>query len=435
MKKVLNFFVGILFVLFFAGYIVTFNDVILLSGKAPTALIASQPKTEKIFAKASYDKKISTESKAVEITYNGKTIFSKTLTLSDMSKKQIEMVGGKRELLQILIGNKENLRNIVNYFYPELYDEVESCVKQYEKKSVDAKAFLKREGDKVTFSYRKEVTGTKVNRLDLFDKIISSEGDVRVELKTEEEKPKVKVDDLKQCSELVACHSTNYFSSPDGRKSNIALAANSIFGLEIVDGEIFSFNSVVGERSEERGYKKAKIISEGKYVEDFGGGVCQVATTIFNALLKAGLDIVESHSHSIPASYVELSKDAMVSYYSDLKMKNVTGYPIFISGYADGDRLTFEIYSKKSDKEILLKSKLIKTIKPPERSIEYGRENKFNLLPGEPFEIERERAGKISELYKEVYIKGELSEIKLIRRDFYPAKAGKYYVYTGEDAE
>ena len=265
-------------------------------------------------------------SKNITITYQNKIIFENETELNPVAIKQAQMLGGTAVLFDTLVSNGENLRNIVNYLYPELFDKIDTVIKGYEKAAVNAKAFIKRDENGVSFSYTDEVRGKEADRYSLFKELFEKE-EKTVELSITETEPRITRNELEKC----------------GRKNNIAVASNSLFGKEIADGEIFSFNETVGERTKERGYEKAKTIVGGKYVEDYGGGVCQVATTIFNALLKAGLTIVESSNHSIAPSYVGISRDAMVSSFSDLKMKNDTGSPIFITGKADGKELLFEI--------------------------------------------------------------------------------------------
>ena len=140
---------------------------------------------------------------------------------------------------------------------------------------------------------------------------------------------------------------TSYPSSTEERKSNIKLAAKSLdYAFVDVGGE-FSFNQTVGARTEKRGYKTAKIIVGGEFVDGVGGGVCQVSTTLYNAVLLAGLKVTEFHAHSLPVSYVAPSFDAMVNSGSaDLKFINNTHNPVYIRAFADDATLTIEIYGE-----------------------------------------------------------------------------------------
>lgn len=123
--------------------------------------------------------------------------------------------------------------------------------------------------------------------------------------------------------------------STEERNENIMLAFSSINGYILEDGKTFSFNKVVGNRNVENGYKPALGYISGELTEVVGGGVCQVSTTLYSAALCAGLTITERTPHSVPVSYIELGQDATVNYMRghmiDLKFKNETGYPIYIT--------------------------------------------------------------------------------------------------------
>ena len=124
--------------------------------------------------------------------------------------------------------------------------------------------------------------------------------------------------------ELMGEYSTSYASSSAARKHNIELAASAVNGAVIGVGEEFSFNVTVGVRSRRRGYLPAPVIVSGKYTTGVGGGVCQVSTTLYNAVLRSGLEVVSVSRHSIPVSYVPRSMDAMVSGATDFRFKNNT---------------------------------------------------------------------------------------------------------------
>lgn len=170
---------------------------------------------------------------------------------------------------------------------------------------------------------------------------------------------------LKERDVLRARFSTDFSGSSKARINNLTLATNALRGVTVYDGEVFSFNEAVGERSEKFGYENAKVIVDGKYVDGVGGGVCQVSTTLYNAALLANLSVVEQHRHTLAVSYVEKSFDAMVSYgYADLKIKNDSGSPIFIVGKVEDDTLTFYIYGEKQTATVERVSVLKKVLKP-----------------------------------------------------------------------
>ena len=164
------------------------------------------------------------------------------------------------------------------------------------------------------------------------------------------------------------CSYTTYFDSKNvARSHNIRLAASLIDGTVVKNGSIFSFNAAVGQRTAERGFKRAAIIENGEFVEGVGGGVCQVSTTLYNAVLLAGCKIVEYHPHSLAVSYVPPSRDAMVSgTFFDLKFKNSTGSTVYLKTVAGERFVTFKIYGRDFGIKYELFSSVTGTIEPPE---------------------------------------------------------------------
>jgi vancomycin resistance protein YoaR len=176
---------------------------------------------------------------------------------------------------------------------------------------------------------------------------------------------------------------TTYFESNPNREHNIALALSKFNGLVIDKGQTVSFNSVVGKRSAERGFLEAKIILDGEFVAGIGGGVCQASTTIFNAILGAGLTVDKSHNHSLALSYVPVGRDAMVSSSADLKFTNNTGSVIYIeTGVTDATENKYgsafvKIYGNKTDIKYKVRSSVTEIplrdgeIDPARKSVTY----------------------------------------------------------------
>ena len=139
---------------------------------------------------------------------------------------------------------------------------------------------------------------------------------------------------------------TSFNSSNKNRSTNIDLAAEAINNHVVFPGETFSFNRVVGKRTVEKGYEKAKVIVRGEYAEDIGGGICQVSSTLFNAVDSAGLKIVQRFSHSRNVSYIPPGRDATVSWYGpDFEFKNIYNQPIIIQARTMGNLLVIKIFS------------------------------------------------------------------------------------------
>lgn len=138
---------------------------------------------------------------------------------------------------------------------------------------------------------------------------------------------------------------TYYNSNLRDRTTNVTLAANAINNVVIKQGQEFSFNRVVGKRTSARGYKKAIIFSGGGQVMGLGGGVCQVSTTVYQAVKKCNFRITERHTHSQRISYATLGNDATVSYGSkDFRFVNNTGGNIYIKASAGGGALSVSFF-------------------------------------------------------------------------------------------
>ena len=224
---------------------------------------------------------------------------------------------------------------------------------------------------------------------------------------------------------------TSYASSSIERKHNIALATKSINGTFIDVGGEFSFNRVVGERSEKRGYKTAKIISYGEFVDGVGGGVCQVSTTLYNACLLADLKVLEYHPHTLPVGYVSPSFDAMVSFgTADLKIKNTTHNPVILYAKADGERVTIKVYGEPLDEKIIRKSVVTEMVNPstPEEFVDDKGEYP-NLLEGEKMTIRYPKQGLRSQGYLIRQRKGKI-RLEKIRTDFYRPIRGLVVIGT-----
>lgn len=171
---------------------------------------------------------------------------------------------------------------------------------------------------------------------------------------------------------LIGKFTTDYSSSGANRASNIELAAKFLDGAVIPPCGILSFNEVVGERTELRGFKSAHVIFEGKFIDGVGGGVCQVSTTLYNAAIRAGLD-TDSQCHSLPVSYVAIGFDAMVSQNADLWILNPFDSPATIRTECKNKKLTVKIYGEKNEWNTGLKfsSETVATYKTDEYETVY----------------------------------------------------------------
>lgn len=200
------------------------------------------------------------------------------------------------------------------------------------------------------------------------DKIVS------FEIPYETAAPDVETEDVNNLGikELVGRGSSRYRGSISSRVYNLALAASRFNGVLVAPGETFSFNNVLGDVSLDTGYKKAYIIKDGKTVLDDGGGVCQVSTTLFRAVLDAGLPVIERRAHAYRVGYYEQDSavgfDATVySPTTDFKFKNNTPGHLLIQTYANtaASSLIFEIYGTSDGRTATTTKPIVTDVSPP----------------------------------------------------------------------
>lgn len=147
---------------------------------------------------------------------------------------------------------------------------------------------------------------------------------------------------------------SSLLTNHQNRTHNIALAAQILNNALVRPGEVFSFNDQVGPRTADQGYRKAPVLMQNGLKDDLGGGVCQLSTSVYNAALKAGLEIVEQASHTLPVAYIAEGKDATVAYgYLDLKFRNNLQYPIAILSSVQDQNLTVRILGNSDDKNMV----------------------------------------------------------------------------------
>ncbi len=213
----------------------------------------------------------------------------------------------------------------------------------------------------------------------------------------------------------LAGYTTYYDSEVAGRCENIRLAASFIDGITVQAYGEFSFNQTVGERSEKRGFRQAKVIAHGQFVEGIGGGVCQVSTTLYNAALYAGLTVTEYHPHSLAVGYVPPSQDAMVSDGCDFRFFNPYDFPVRLEMKSGQGALKARVYGEETGEKWEVSSRLVGRTPPPEPLVVEGEEEKT---------VREGKWGILSESYLEKYEKGVLVDRKLLRKDSYAPTRG-----------
>ncbi len=268
------------------------------------------------------------------------------------------------------------------------------------------------------FTISSEKVGVEIDKVKLLSEIDNAlnSGKKSVTAKFYKVYPKVTKDELVTKTIYRAGFTTSYSNSTTERKHNIKLASQKINGVVLKNGEEFSFNKIVGARTEENGFLPAKIIFNGDFIDGVGGGVCQVSTTLYNACLLSGLKITEQHPHSLSVSYVEPSFDAMVnSITSDLKFVNTTGDKIYIVAKANDSKITISFYGLKQ----LETFERVSVTTNVSKFNEYIYEEDLSLEEGKQVVVRNPKGAIKSEGYLIKYIDGKrVSNVK-IRKDSY----------------
>ncbi len=216
---------------------------------------------------------------------------------------------------------------------------------------------------------------------------------------------------------LISSFSTNYVASNVNRSTNLKIAAQKINGKVLLPGEEFSFNQVVGKRTVEEGYKDAQIYADGGVVDGLAGGICQISSTLYNAVLLANLQITERRNHSYTTSYLEAGKDATVVWGTiDFKFINSRSYPIKIESSVEGGVATFKIHGIKEETEYEVKILPVKT-----QSIPYTTSyiQDPTLAPGQQVVSQAGHPGYKVTTYKELLLNGSVVSKEVITNDTY----------------
>ena len=265
-------------------------------------------------------------------------------------------------------------RDKLSSFLTDYYNSID-------KKPVDA--LFKFDNGRVT-AFRVSEDGQEVDQ-DKIDKDIIFQGrtifylhpkEVRIQIVVKNLKPKITTESANNfgIKELIGVGSSTYYHSIPSRVFNINLAASRLNGALVAPGEIFSFDKTLGDVSAFTGYQQAYVIQNGRTILGDGGGVCQVSTTFFRAILNAGLPVVERHAHSYRVGYYEQDSqpgfDATVYVPSvDLKFRNDTGHYILIQAFSDPNNysLTFYLYGTKDGRAVTISNSVItnETPAPP----------------------------------------------------------------------
>lgn len=193
--------------------------------------------------------------------------------------------------------------------------------------------------------------------------------DTTVKLVGTVEKPKGSTEDFAKVKDLLGTFTTSYSSSAAARCANVANGCSLINGTILYPGDEFSTYETVKPFTSDNGYQMAGSYLNGMVVDSMGGGICQVSTTLYNAVLRSELEVLERNNHSMVVTYVQVSADAAIaeSAGKDFRFKNNTDYPIYIEGITADKKITFNIYGceyRDSNREVSYENEIIQVIQP-----------------------------------------------------------------------
>ncbi len=272
--------------------------------------------------------------------------------------------------------------------------------------------------------------GVKIDDARLLSDVLS--GKSKIEIKVLESEPKFLAKDLEKNVALRSCQSTSFAGSEEGRKFNLKKAMATFNGLVVMPNEVVSFSSVLDRRDDGEPYREAIVIVNGEFTKGVGGGICQASTTIYNAVLMAGLEILEVHRHTLPVGYVEKGFDAMVNDGGiDMRFKNNTDMPIYIKTYAKDSSVFAEVYGTSlGDMWFKKVSEKVRDIEPDEPKIVADVDGKYISrikYKGEFFTEKYAKKGYEVKGYLYTYVGDKVQSIKLVRHEKYASTRAIIY--------
>lgn len=357
---------------------------------------------------AAGDKRWRITSEQVPVTFNAATILDQAYNVGRIGTLE-------ERYAQIQRAAQEGARYVTGFDYDRsavaaLVDVIAGNL-EYPAKDATLDAF---DPNNHTFTFTKEEKGYVIDREALhrdiiaalderaYDRVIIPQGQAI--------EPVVTLSQLKGHFGLISSYTTTTTKDRD-RNTNIAISAEAINGRMVLPGQTMSFNNCTGQRTGAKGYREAGAIAGGVLVDDTGGGVCQTSSTLFNAVVRADLEIVERTAHSWPSSYVEKGEDATVNYPSlDFVFRNNGDFPVFVVAWYADREVTVEIYGRMLDNgmTIDLESTVTKTMKPSDEVIWVEDES---LPVGQTKAGRQKRTGYVVDTFK-VYKDAQGNELE-----------------------
>lgn len=247
---------------------------------------------------------------------------------------------------------------------------------------------------------------------------------VEVKIPVEESQPAISEEALATIGDVLGSFTTGFSSSGAARSKNLSVGAAKINGYLLMPGQTLSGYECMQPFTTQNGYATAAAYENGLVVDSVGGGVCQISTTLYNAALKAEMEITQRQNHSMVVGYVDHSADAAIAgTYKDIKITNNYSTPLYVEGYTTGKKLTFTIYGKETrpaNRKVAYVSETLSVTDPgdPITKVDNG------LAPGSTVREQSGHKGVKSRLWKVVTVDGVETERTLLHTDTYnPSKA------------
>ncbi|NLW48391.1 MAG: hypothetical protein GXY86_13795 [Firmicutes bacterium] len=291
---------------------------------------------------------------------------------------------------------------------------------------------INREG---AITYSNSRTGIVIDQdklTEIMEDAVLQKKDTVIEIPIKKVVPPLTEDDIKRwgMDQVLGIYTTKYEVDHKERVNNLMIANSAIHNVIVYPGQQFSFNTWVGPRVTEAGYKEAPVLYLGKLIPGVGGGICQVSSTLYNAALLANLKIIQRLNHTVPSSYIPLARDATVVYDGvDLIIENNYDNPILLVSNVEPPYLTVAVLGRKTDwKRVEVETKIVNTYPYKTRSI-----NDPLLAIGTQQKMINGRKGYKVELWRTIeYLDGSLKK-ELVNTSIYPAQAEEYKVGVKPD--
>ena len=280
-----------------------------------------------------------------------------------------------------------------------------------------------------SFEITPGVTGVKLDvdaSVEMVTEFMRSEWDgteASVDLVCELDQPRGSEEDFAKVKDVLGTFTTSFSSSGANRSKNVSNGVSKINGTILYPGETLSVYELCNPFTEANGYATATAYENGMEVDSVGGGICQVSTTLYNAVLKAELEVVERYNHSMIVGYVKPSMDAAIAgTYKDLKFKNNTDAPIYIEGTVANKTATFTIYGHETrdtaNRKVTYESEVLETT-TAEPSVKYVGDNTKPI--GYKAITQKAHTGYKAQLWKIVTVNGVEESRTVINKSTYNA--------------